>query len=200
MLLSAWPKIANGNIHQITHGRWSCKYDTNVIMKTVALLLKRTVRVLSVSGVTESLGGVSLLCARPGLVVVLSAAHRAAVRPAMPAAGRGGRVPGPDPHARPARPPDTRHLTLQLQGPPQPPLFQRRRRVQQFPKGADAPSAPSSASPPPPTPPPPPEPSASHCSATPSSCSRCTACRSGAATATQEALVGPRRHETDGKG
>lgn len=129
-------------------------------------------------GVTEGLGGVSVLCAGPRLVFLLSPENHPAVWPALPPAHGRGCLPGSNPHTHP-NPPDTH--TFRLQGPSHATPLQGRRRVQQFAQGGDATSTSSSPSSSPPT----------SYRASPSARSGCRASCSGAATSTQTALVCP---------
>lgn len=86
-----------------------------------------TCAVLWFAGVAEGLGGVSVLCAGPGLVLLLSPEDHTALRPALPPAHGGGYLPGshPDPHPQP---PGTR--AAGLQGPSHAAPLQGCRRVQ----------------------------------------------------------------------
>lgn len=78
-------------------------------------------------GVTEGLGGVSVLCAGPRLVFLLSPENHTAVWPALPPAHGGGCLSGSHPNTHP-NPPDTR--AYQLQGPSHTAPLQGCRRVQ----------------------------------------------------------------------
>lgn len=130
-------------------------------------------------GVTEGLGGVSVLCAGPWLVFLLSPENLTAIWPALPAAHGGGCLPGSYPYANP-NPSDTH--AYRLKDPSHPTSLKVCRRVKQHAQRGDAPSsstAPSSSPP------------GSHSTGT-STRPGCRASRSGAATSTQTALVCPR--------
>lgn len=76
------------------------------------------------AGVTHSLSGVSVLCARPRLVFVLPSENRPTLRPLLPPAERRRRVPGTDPHPQPHHQPLgwLHHLLLQPSGTSSAPL------------------------------------------------------------------------------
>lgn len=136
-------------------------------------------------GVTEGLGGVSVLCPGPRLVFLQSPENLTAVWPVLPPAHGGGCLPGSYSHTHP-NPPDAH--AYRLQDPSHTRLLQGSGRVQQLKQGRDATTTSSSpSSTPPPT----------SNTTGPSTHSGCRASRSGAATSAQTTLVCPRHPSFD---